>query len=157
MMYIILFFAAALSFLTLTVARLHETQPTRAGLNATVAVEEFLSYKIAVLSYATANPGFLGTVSTTQITLPAGLTSQSIPNGATNKIVANGTGGYFVYCWAPGDDSELSLINNLTQGDVSVGYTIQGGQWENPELGNMGSTPNFVPAGDLYSIVEIGD
>ena len=106
----------------------------------------FVAYRNAVNQYALTHK-VEGIISLNDLTLPPGLKLQNW----SNRIVAEGAGlRCYVYGAATVDD--VLAVQMLLRGSAAIGWN------KNGNMQRQGPTyplPNFIPAGDLVSVINL--
>lgn len=125
-------------------------------VSAQVSGQQFIAYRNAINEYVAAHPGFTGTVSTANLSIPYGFT---LPFATGNRVVKTPSGnGQIVIVWANIPQSALFSADLGIRGDLSLGFVGSAGQWISPVTNSVSPIPAgiSVPAGNSVSVIQIG-
>jgi PilM len=153
-MYALAFFIALVALIPFSSGHFHAvtTAEPLSVTRSTVALDNFLIYRQAVMAYSENNPSFTGTVADVTI-------SSKLPPGYqklgpwTNQISA---AQIVVY-----GSSSIGLIGSSTLSNDSVidgahylvGYA-KNGNWESTAGGVISTAPAYVPTGAILAIIN---
>jgi hypothetical protein len=139
------------------------TTDTRSNISAAASAQMFVAYRDAILTYLENHPNVpatSGTIATTSITLPNGVTAAQLPTGISNYVVVTST-TRTVYVYEPAVPGIVQAWNQEFPGDESFGTVSRPAtlEWESAAGGVMSAIPAAVPAvaGDAISVFQIGE
>ena len=115
----------------------------------------FLAYRNSVTSYLQVNPSFTGSVPAAS--LPAQFSTAFLA-GAGNFVTATGT-GTVITCWAKVANGAAQQAMTLAGVDPSIG-TSNGSTWVTAAPAAVVAPvvlTTTVPAGDIVSVIQIGE
>jgi len=116
-----------------------------------VSLENFLTYRDAVMTYAEKNPNFTGTVPDAAI---ATIFSNYIKTGPwTNQVSATQIIVYSSANIGPIGASTLSNESAIASANFLYGYASSG-NWVTTSGGIISAAPAYVPAGSILAIIN---
>jgi hypothetical protein len=144
------------SHFLLATSRSRASMPSTTALASSQSGQMFVAYRDAVLTYSSANPAFMGSVSDAQLATQGTPFPTSFTGSAGNVITTTGAAGRIITVYANLPAGALASAASSTSSDASLG-TSNGSYWTS--IG-PGATPQslatVVPSGYTVSVNQIG-
>lgn len=153
---IIVFVALGAGLTAIEGGQVRATSPDIEVMKSEAGGSAFMAYRSAVVRYSEQNASFRGAVPASALPWPAGLAPNTAPPGAANEILNGPNGERIVCAWATVGNGTVARLATALGGDATIGES-NGTEWSAPGYGVMGPLPVSVPAGDIVSVVELGN
>lgn len=148
--------AFAMGLITLEHVRGGQHIPSPAVSRSLYNSQEFISYRNAVTIFLQNNPAFLGTVPPSSLNQFGHTFNPEFLSLVQNSITQRNPFGRLIICHAALPSGAISEALQRDRNDMSLGIA-QGQNVINPNFGIVTHLENFIPDGNIVSIIYIGN